>query len=169
MAAKVGLDRAPVDLADEDAYAWLEACIWADQPERLRLFGVAAKAQRGDPPTLVAGDAVDDLAAAADRIPATLPLVVLTSNVLAYLGDRQAAFVAALAALAARRRVWWVSHEAYLGGLNLVLPGRDDLVPADGQRAFGTVGLVTWANGLPDAVALGRTELHGLRLEWLAG
>ncbi|MEU5693714.1 DUF2332 domain-containing protein [Actinosynnema sp. NPDC020468] len=164
VAARVGLDRAPADLTDEDTYAWLEACVWADQPERLRLFGVAATAQRKARPEFVTGDAVADLAKAAALVPAELPLVVLTSNLFAYVPG--ADFVAALKAL--DRPVWWVSHDGYAGALEHVLPGRADLKPASGEPAFGVVGLVRVEKGEVSSVsALARTALHGQRLVWL--
>ncbi|MFE2756136.1 DUF2332 domain-containing protein [Actinosynnema sp. NPDC059335] len=164
IAARVGLDRAPADLADEDTYAWLEACVWADQPERLRLFGVAATVQRKSPPELVAGDAVADLAEAAARVPEDLPLVVLTSSVLAYVPGEE--FVAALRDLG--RPVWWLSHEGYAAGLAHVLPGRDDLRPGPGDPAFGVVGLVRFEDGEARSVqALAKTAPHGQRLVWL--
>ncbi|GGP61016.1 DUF2332 domain-containing protein [Saccharothrix coeruleofusca] len=164
VAAKVGLDRAPADLADEDTYAWLEACVWADQPERLRLFGVAAAVQRKSPPEFVVGDAVADLGRAAARVPDELPLVVLTSSVLAYLeGER---FVAALAGLG--RPVWWISHEGFANGLVHVLPDREDLRPGPGGGTFGVLGLVRFEGGeVVRAQALARTALHGQRLVWL--
>jgi len=168
VAAKVGLDRAPADLTDEDAYAWLEACIWADQPERLRYFGVAATVQRKSPPTLVAGDAVDDLAKVVALVPAELPLVVITSSVLCYLTpQRRAEFVAALGSLG--RPVWWVSHEGYEAALVHVLPDRADLRPAAAEPAFGVLGLVHWdgSSTTPNARALAKTGLHGQRLIWL--
>ncbi|EWC61193.1 hypothetical protein UO65_3459 [Actinokineospora spheciospongiae] len=169
VAARVGLDRAPVDLADEDAAAWLEACIWADQPERRRLFSTAAAVQHKNPPEFVTGDAVADLATAAARIPEDTPLVVLTSHVLTHLpaADRTA-FVDALARLAATRPLWWISQEPYAAGLAEVLPDRDDLVPAPDTPAFGVLGLTTWEAGRPNAVALARTAMHGERMTWLA-
>src|SRR6185295_10473399 len=96
--AKVGLDRRPIDLADEEELAWLEACVWADQPERSRRLRVAAEMQRKDPPVLATGDALEGLTAAAAQVPAELPLVVLTSHVLPYLPDQdqRKAFIAAL-------------------------------------------------------------------------
>jgi hypothetical protein len=167
--ARLGVDRNPVDLTDEDAYAWLEACIWADQPERARLFTVAAATQRKDPPELVRGDAVADLAATAARIPDTLPLVVMTSSAVSYLGVQgRDAFREQLGELSRRRPVWWVSQEGYRAGLEPLLPGRDDLHPADGS-AFGVIGLVRWQDGKPQARALAKSGLHGQRLTWLAG
>ncbi|OLF16424.1 DUF2332 domain-containing protein [Actinophytocola xanthii] len=169
VATRIGLDAEPVDLADEEQYAWLEACIWPDQPERLRLFGAAAAALRKSPPDLVAGDAVDDLAAVADRIPPDEPIVVLTSNVLWLLDEtRRAAFVAELAAIAARRPVWWVSQEGYRAALAPLLPDRADLEPPPEGPTFGVLGLVHWSDGTPQATALARTAWHGERMEWLA-
>ncbi|QWF79180.1 hypothetical protein HUW46_02587 [Amycolatopsis sp. CA-230715] len=166
IAAKAGLDRMPVDAADEDELAWLEACVWADQPDRIRLLRTAAAAQRKDVPELITGDAVDDLAATAARFPAELPLVVLTSHLLPYLEEpRREAFVDAVAALASDRPLWWVSEEAYDVGLKYVLPGRDDLV----FRGESTLGLVHWEGGKAEAKALARTAPHGQRMEWLAG
>jgi hypothetical protein len=167
VAAKVGLDRRPIDLSDEEELAWLEACIWADQPERSRRLRVAAEMQIKDPPTFVTGDAVDDLAKAAAEIPAELPLVVLTSHVLPYLPDeRRQAFVAALAAVAVSRSLWWVSQEHYLAAMTYFVPGRHDL--EDRQReAWGVLGLVHWKSGKPDARVLGRTSAHGQSLTWL--
>lgn len=171
VAAKVGLDRSPVDVTDDEQLAWLEACVWADQPERVRLLNQAALAQAKDRPAFMAGDAVDDLAAAAARVPADLPLVVLSSHVLACLPTaRRSDFVAALAELAADRPLWWVSQEQYEAGLRLVLPDRQDLAfdPAVRPTPLGALGLVQWRDGRPDAVALARTAFHGERIVWLA-
>lgn len=171
IAAKIGLDRNPVDVTDDEQLAWLEACVWADQPERVRLLNQAALAQAKDKPVFVTGDAVDDLAAAADRIPADLPLVVFNSNMLPYLPKaRRADFVAALAELAASRPLWWISQEGYEAGLRLVLPDRPDLaVESDpGHTPLGTLGIVRWRDGKPDAVALARTAFHGERIVWMA-
>jgi hypothetical protein len=166
--ARIGLDRAPVDLTNEEQYAWLEACIWPDQPERLRLFGAAAMAQRAQRPELVAGDAVDDLPAAAARVPAELPLVVLTSLVLMYFPDeRRAAFLSALGDLAAHRKVYWVNLEGYQAGLAAVLPGRAELQRPAGGPSFGLVGVVRWDDGRPAARALAKASWHGQRMRWL--
>jgi hypothetical protein len=167
IAAKVGLDRRPIDLSDEEELAWLEACIWADQPERSRRLRVAAEMQVKDPPKFLTGDAVDDLAKAAAEIPAELPLVVLTSHVLPYLPEeRRKAFVGALEALGAARPLWWVSQEHYLAAMTYLVPGRQDF--EDSFREIrGVLGLVHWKSGKPDTRLLGRTGAHGQTLTWL--
>ncbi|MCP2168797.1 DUF2332 domain-containing protein [Goodfellowiella coeruleoviolacea] len=166
--ARVGLDRRPIDLGDEDQFAWLEACVWADQPERLRLLGAAAAVRRKHPPELLAGDAVDDLARAADRVPAELPLVVINSHAVCYLSEpRRVAYVQELARLAERRPLWWVCNEGYRAGPHLVLPGRADLADADEAQYSGVLVLTRWERGEPVARALATTAPHGQRLTWL--
>lgn len=169
IAARAGLDRAPVDLADEEALAWLEACVWADQPDRIRLLRTAAaEQQRKHAPPLIAGDGVDGLATAAATLPDDLPLVILTSHALAYFGDRRADFVAAVGALAATRPVWWVTEGFYAAGLQVLLPDRADLAsPAPGSADICVLGLVTWPSGAPSARVLARTTAHGERMTWL--
>ncbi|WP_199433928.1 DUF2332 domain-containing protein [Qaidamihabitans albus] len=165
--AKVGLDRSPVDAGDEEELAWLEACVWADQPDRTRSLRTAAAAQRRSTPELVAGDAVDDLPAAAARVPAELPLIVFTSHVLSYLAEeRRPEFVAALGRLAAERPLWWVSQEVYAAGLRHVLPGRDELDYERTQQAV--VGVATWERDQVRAQALALAAPHGGRMTWLA-
>ncbi|WP_440902482.1 DUF2332 domain-containing protein [Actinosynnema sp.] len=156
--ARIGLDRAPADLEDEETYAWLEACVWADQPERLRLLGVAAAAQRKAKPEFVTGDAVADLAKAVALVPEDQPLVVLTSMVLPYVPV--VGFVDALRALG--RPLTWVSLESYGTGLEHLLPGRAEL--EDGH----VVGLVRVEDGeVRSAEALALAAPRGQRLTWL--
>ncbi|EHY90352.1 DUF2332 domain-containing protein [Saccharomonospora azurea] len=167
VSARVGLDRSPVDASDEEELAWLEACVWADQPDRIRLLRTAAAAQRRKPPELVAGDAVDDFATAAARVPDEVPLVVFTSFALPYLSaTRRDDFVAALREVASRRRLWWVAMEDYAAGLRHVLPGRDELSYAVTGRA--TLGLVSFENGQASAEVKAQAVPHGQRMTWLA-
>lgn len=41
--SRVGLDRAPIDAADETAARWLRACIWPGQSDRLQRFEACRK------------------------------------------------------------------------------------------------------------------------------
>jgi hypothetical protein len=43
---RVGFDRAPIDVRDDDALTWLSACVWPGQVERLRLLEAAAACAR---------------------------------------------------------------------------------------------------------------------------
>ncbi|NIH82397.1 DUF2332 domain-containing protein [Amycolatopsis viridis] len=167
VAARAGLDPQPLDLSDEDELAWLEACVWADQPDRVRLLRAAALAQRKSPPEIIAGDAVGGFDEAVSRLPAELPLVVLTSRTMGHVpDDDRGEFLSKLAALGETRPLWWVMDETYEHGLSAVLPGRDELAfAADGLT---TLGLARPAAGGWDAVALARTTRYGARMTWLA-
>ncbi|MDV6013880.1 DUF2332 domain-containing protein [Haloechinothrix sp. LS1_15] len=164
--ARIGLDSHPVDATDEEELAWLEACVWADQPERARLLRTAAHEQRKHPVELVAGDAVADLGATAARLPAELPLVVMTSHTLPYLPEqRREEFLAELTRLAGERPLWWVSEENYEVGLEHVSGQREDL--AYDRTAQCTLGVVRWSGGSPRASILATTAPHGQRMTWL--
>lgn len=165
--ARVGLDRVPVDASDEDELAWLEACVWADQPERVRLLRTAAAAQGRWRPELVTGDVVDDLADAAARVPEELPLVVYTSHTLPYLPEsRREDFIAALRELAVRRPLWWVALESYEAALRYVLPGRDEFAYSATRRA--TLGVVSFDGRGMDVELNATATPHGRRMTWCA-
>jgi hypothetical protein len=161
VAARVGLDHDPVDLDDEDEYAWLEACVWPDQPDRLRQLGAAATVRRKKPPVLVKGDPVADLAGAAERVQADLPVVVLTSDALRpFSAERVTAFRNAVAELAAARTTYWVSLESYAAGL---VPDQPEL---DTGQAI--LACTRWIDGREQTTALAQTSWHGERMHWLA-
>lgn len=110
---RVGLDAAPVSLADDDEVRWLEACLWPDQPERLERFRAAVALLRPDPPRVVAGDMVDDLPALLATTRPDTHLVVMSTWALTYVRrDRRPAIAEALAAVAASGRpVSWITAE----------------------------------------------------------
>lgn len=86
--SRTGLDADPIDLDDADGRRWLEACLWPDQPERLERLRAAIRETRDHPPTLIRGDMVKGLRAAADvalRGSDPAHLVVLTSWAATYL------------------------------------------------------------------------------------
>lgn len=165
--ARIGLDSDPIDAADEDELAWLEACVRADQPERARQLRVAAAAQRKWAPELITGDVVDDLAPTAARLPSELPLVVMNSNVMGQLSEnRRETYLATLAALASDHPLWWVSHEPYRDGLIQLVPGRSDLEPAAGP-VTDVLSIGRWAGGEPVIEVLATTDQAGQRMNWL--
>jgi hypothetical protein len=119
---RVGLDLAPVALADDDEVRWLEACLWPDQPERLVRFRAAVALLRPDPPLVVRGDMVDDLSSVAHSARAVasatsgapdVHLVVMSNWALTYVRrDRRPLIASALADLAADGRpVSWITAE----------------------------------------------------------
>lgn len=156
IAARRGIDLQPIDLDDEPSRRWLEACVWPDQADRFARLLDAIELARTDPPEVVAGDAVDDLAAhVGEMSEAGVPLVT-TTWVLNYLtAEQRVAFVAELDRLGTERDLVWVFAEA---------PGETSGLPHaagtdDDQRT--AVTRVAWWGGrrTVDHVAVGHP--HG--------
>ncbi|HEX8391972.1 MAG TPA: DUF2332 domain-containing protein [Longimicrobium sp.] len=149
---RAGLDLSPVDLGDEEDVAWLQTLVWPGDDARAERLGQAVAVARRDPPEVVRGDLVDDLAALAARAPRDVTLVVFHTAVLAYVDaqkrDRFARLVARLGAV-------WISNESAD-----VLPrvaARLRTAPPPGHSVLAV-------NGEPVAV----THMHGLSIDWLA-
>jgi hypothetical protein len=118
--ARAGLDLAPVDLDDTDAVRWLEACIWPDVPGRVDRFRAAMALTRQSRPRLVAGDMVDDAAAAieaaieaASRDVPDPHVVVFSSWALSYVPRERRAILAQALGDVARRTLSlsWLTAE----------------------------------------------------------
>ena len=161
--ARVGVDLDPVDVGNADDARWLRACLWPDQPERVARLDAAIALAAQQPPTLLAGNALDVLPDAVALVPNDALVVVTTTWALAYfeLGDRLR-FLRRIDEIAASRPVAWVSGE----GVGIA-PG----VPTLGDSrlsAHSLVGLaVAQGRGL-HVETLGRCHPHGRWLEWLA-
>jgi Uncharacterized protein conserved in bacteria (DUF2332)/Protein of unknown function (DUF3263) len=104
-----GIDVNPLDMGSDDDVAWLEALVWPEQSDRLGLVRAARDIVRADRPSLVAGDAVDEIRGAVDRARAAAPdatIVVSSPAVLVYLTpDRRREF----RELVAELDVTWLS------------------------------------------------------------
>lgn len=84
VAWRLGVDRAPVDVFDEDAARWLMANIYPGDTERAARTSAAIALAREHPTTVLTGDA-SELEAFARRAPRGLALTVITTAVLMYL------------------------------------------------------------------------------------
>ncbi|HEX3916011.1 MAG TPA: DUF2332 domain-containing protein [Caulobacteraceae bacterium] len=108
-----GVDQHPIDLADPDARAWLEAFIWPEQVQDLATLRGAIELSRSNPAArVVSGEATADVARLIAELPGVEPVAVFTASLLSYLpltGRR--AFLAQLDEAAARRRVAWIFAE----------------------------------------------------------
>jgi hypothetical protein len=67
---RAGLDLNPLDVADPDHAAWLEALVWPEQTDRLVRLRAAIKVAAATKPRLVKGDLRTDLARLAEEAPA---------------------------------------------------------------------------------------------------
>ena len=145
-----GIDLAPIDVLDPAQTRWLEACVWADQPDRLARLRAAIGLAVRDPPRVLRGDLLDLTLAVASEAPADSTLVVMHSATLAYLDP------------AARERFvdmmhWldcsWVSNEA-----PGVVPGLGAGLLSEAERR----GAFILAEG---SHVLGLADPHGAWLE----
>jgi len=109
IAWRAGIDLNPVDLADPEAAAWLEALVWPGNEARAARLRAAIGVARENPPPVVRGDLLDELPALAAAAPPDATLVIFHSAVLAYVSsevrERFARQVAALGAV-------WISNES---------------------------------------------------------
>jgi hypothetical protein len=165
IASRVGLDLHPIDITDTTEARWIEACIWPEQRTRIERFRAARDLARDDPPTVVAGDAVDDVAALVDAVPAPAIPVVFSTWAMAYLTeDRQQSFVSALDELGAERDLSSVFAEQPTEVPGLPMPPRPDGI--DDERFTALVRL-DWRDGRRTAARLADQHPHGTWVTWV--
>lgn len=125
---RAGIDLDPVDVADDEACAWLETLIWPEQQERRERLRRAVAIARSDPPRIVRGDLVQTLPDLAAEAPADATLVVFHSAVLAYLtSEALSQFTELLGGLSGH----WISNEGQ--GVVHALPGSAHAPVEDGR------------------------------------
>ena len=162
--ARVGLDLHPIAVAtDDEELRWLEACLWPEQMDRLARFRAAVAAVQAEPPMLVRGDLLDDLADLLARLPSGAHAFVFHSWVLTYVArDRRPELAEILRAAAAERPLSWFSAEA--AG---VVPGID--WPPSEDLGLTVLGLRRFRGAEDDVRLLGTSHPHLQWLDWLDG
>lgn len=173
LAARIGIDRAPIDLRDADDARWLLACVWPGTGRFARTRR-AIEVVREHPVEIRRGDALDELPRVLDALDPRLTPCVLTTTVLMYLSPAQRSiFVAQLAAAAARRPLAWITAEARgvvdvvdeceRGGAPRLAPPAE--APGAGGLLLGTV----WFDRddiAPELTAV--VHPHGRHIDWRA-
>lgn len=169
IAWRAGLDLNPLDVRDPDTAAWLRALIWPEHLDRMAILDAALQIAREDPPRLVRGDLIDDLAEVAGNAPRSAALVITDTWVLAYVApDRRLAFVDELRALAASlgRPTWLAACEgqAVTASLEVGLVR----APADGSGGFSVLTLHRFdPGGASQHTLLAECHAHGRWIRWL--
>jgi hypothetical protein len=154
----IGLDISPVDVCDDEAVRWLEACVWPDQADRFERLVAAIAIARLAPPNMRQGDAVASVGKLIDEVAACGHPVVTTSWILNYLPvEGQRAFVAALDDVGSRRDLSWVVAES---------PAQTPGLPIPGDEEITVVSLVTWRGAKRVVRRLATTHPHGSWLNW---
>lgn len=138
---RAGIDLAPIDVADDQACAWLKTLIWPGQEERRQRLDAALTLARRDPPRVLRGDLLHALPDLAREAPADATLVVFHSAVLAYLSAQDRA---RFGTLVGELPGHWISNESAGAVASLSSPIR---VPADEGR------FVLSVDGQPRALA----------------
>lgn len=162
---RVGLDREPIDLTDDEQRRWLLACTWPDTG-RLERTAAAHQVVADDPPRLVAGDIVDDLPGLLEATAPGLPVVVVTTWVLAYLTpDRRTELAGRLAVASADRPLTWVAAD----GPEAVPVGEVDLgPPADGTAPSVVTAVRHEGGAVVGTEVLAVCHPHGRWIDWRA-
>jgi hypothetical protein len=148
---RAGIDLNPLDAGRDDDVAWLRACIWPDQLERLERLDAAVAVARLYRPRLVRGDLLEGTEALATEAPARARLVIYNAATLAYLSARQRT---AFRNLVRRLGCTWISLE---GPDTRLLPEIRRLSPQSGD-------FVLAVNEKPVALS----GPHGEWLHWQA-
>jgi hypothetical protein len=158
---RLGLDRSPIDVTDEAAARWLQACVWPEHADRFERLASAIEIARTEPPRIVAGDAVTDLAAAIAELGPDVHPVVTNSWVLNYLTpDERTGYLAELERLGAGRDLSWVYAEA--PAQIPELPNGPDPISAE----LTVLTMVRWRDGARTVDHLATCHPHGRSIRW---
>lgn len=161
----VGIDRAPLRVADAADARWLLACQWPEEHDRVERLRKAIELAHLAPPVVEVGDAVDDLARHLLAVPGHALPVVVSTWVLAYLPvARQRAFLHLLDEVSTQRDLALVFAEQPDTIPGLPVPPRPDGVP-DG-RATALV-CIQWHDGRRHEARLADLHPHGRWIEWV--
>jgi hypothetical protein len=151
---RAGLDLDPIDVRDDDQCAWLEALVWPGQEQRLDHLRAALAVARQDPPRVLRGDLLRDLASLAAEAPRNATLVVFHTAVLGYVSSQ--AQRDAFARSVRDRDAVWISNEA---------PGVFPDIAAQLPGPVPRGQFVLAVDGRPMAFS----DPHGAALQWVAG
>jgi len=164
--SRLGVDRSPVDVRDEDAIRWLRACIWPDASKRAERFDAAVALAREDPPELWAGDLFDVLEEAVDLVPADAIPCLMSMWVLAYVRlEQRNQLRERVEAIGARRPLAYLTAE-----YEIMAPwlGRAARGPSHDSGELPTrLGLALWDGGTVETRDLGWMHAHATWIEWL--
>jgi hypothetical protein len=175
IAMRAGIDLNPVDLDDETARAWLEACAPPEAPALSRLAAAIDIARR-HPVRIVAGDVIEVLPDVLASLPREGRIIVVDAYMAVFLpAERRAMLDAILADAGQTRPVTWLSLDPLLP---LGPSGRDSVqgltVPSsvirDYQRngVFAVLGARTFHGTTDRSRLLARAHPSGGWVEWLS-
>lgn len=149
---RAGIDLNPIDVNAKAETAWLETLVWPGQEKRVEGLRAALAVAQAEPPRIVKGNLLNDLAVLMAEAPKCTTLVVFHTAVLTYVASK--AHREQFAKAMRRSRAVWISNEA-----PNVFPDFARAAPPTAQRGLF---LLLAING--SAVAW--TSPHGESISW---
>ena len=157
--SRVGIDIAPLDLANDDDRRWLESCLWPEERRRQRRLEAIAEVWPTWPRfDVLVGTAVarlDDALALGPSV--NLSVVINTWAAFYFTKEEQSSYYEMMSAACATRNVAWISVESPYG-IEWPTPSSVSVPPKKG----GTHIVVTEPGGVP--TSWGWCHHHG---HWL--
>lgn len=151
VAFRIGLDLNPVRLADPDSALWLRALIWPEHERRATQLEAAIGLAIDNPPTLVAGNALETLPGILDRVPTDSTLCIFHNYTLnQFSPEDRSRFDSILEECSMDRDVHLLSGEGLWG------------------HDYATLELVSIRRGNRSSRKLANVDFHGRWLEWVA-
>jgi hypothetical protein len=147
---RIGIDLAPVDVRDDIAIRWLRALIWPEHTDRAHLLEQAVQIARLDPPSIVAGSAVDLLPQILPTVPLETVLCVYHSYTLNQCsGPIREKILKYVEEFALEKDLFRISLEWYSG------------------QHQPHLELFSYQAGIMSSELLAYCESHGRTIEWL--
>lgn len=148
--SRIGIDVQPLDVSAVEDSKWLRALIWPEHTKRQQNLACAIETAQRDPPTLVAGDAVDRLEAVCSRIPTDETLCLFNTHALYQFSQTaREQLLDRITALGEQRDLFWLSCEY-------------------SPRLLAPVAqLLAFENGTKSASLLAMYQSHGEWIEWI--
>jgi len=110
---RIGIDLHPIDLRNEEERKWLQALIWPEHHDRVKLFNQAASLLTSNTITRHVGNCVEILPHVANDIPSDSQLVIYhTSTAYQFSKELDAAVKEQIRILSGNRRIFHLSGES---------------------------------------------------------
>ena len=135
---RVGVDLNPVDLSDEEEFAWMMALVWPDHPDRACLLRAARDVWLADPPRVEAGDALDVLPRLLSEIPSDAALCVYHCHTLnQFPTESRYAFYRILHRESFAKPVYHIPSEGEYMRVDRIVNGESDTILSARRNAHG--------------------------------
>jgi hypothetical protein len=171
---RVGVDLDPVDLEDQAARAWLQACA-PPEASALSRLSAAVDIARRHPAKIVAGDVIDMLPGLLDSVPRHQRIIVVDAYMAVFLPKERRAQLAGILAQAGHvRPVTWLSLDPLVplgpSGRDSVqgLPVPPGLIRDYQHGVFAVLGARTFDGTSDRGCLLARAHPSGGWIQWLS-